>query len=104
MNIKVQDKSSEPETAEVKFTGRFTKGSERARLAGAKGGSRPHPTGTESDVIYKQRGYIIKWDKKKHLWEYSFGDVKEYARSVREAREAINRRCGYIETPIKDNK
>lgn len=88
--------------AEAQKDGRFKKGSDRAREAGRKGGSKPHPTGSKIGKTYKHRGYIVKWDKKKNLWEATDKVATIYARSFREIKEAIDEweaKNAFIETP-----
>ena len=90
MNIAVELAKNPAAIVESQNDGRFKKGSERAREAGRKGGSTPHPTGPKVGNTYKYRGYTIKWDNKKHLWEATNKTNTVYARSFMETREAIN--------------
>lgn len=72
---------------------RFKKGDGRAAECGRKGGSRPHPTGPKEGTekkVYKFKGYLIKWDRKKNLWTGTSGKVVLFGRGFRDVKKAIN--------------
>lgn len=90
MNIAVELAKNPAAIVESQNDGRFKKGSERARAAGRKGGSRPHPVGSRTGATYKHRGYTIKWDDKKHLWEATNKTNTVYERSYEKTKEAVD--------------
>lgn len=71
--------------------GRFKPGEERTKLAGKKGGSTPHATGTKTGQVYRYKGFVIKWDGRRHLWQAKDGATTLYSRSYKETTEMVTK-------------
>ena len=86
--------------------GRFKAGEERTKLAGKKGGSTPHATGTKTGQVYRYKGFIIKWDGRRHLWQAKDGATTLYSRSHHQAQKDITayrqEHQEFIETEVEN--
>lgn len=69
--------------------GRFKQGDKRAKLAGKKGGSAPKKTGTKTGMIYRHKGFVIKWDGRRKMWQSKDGATTLYSRSHHQALQDI---------------
>jgi hypothetical protein len=83
--------------------GRFAKGDPRTIEAGRKGGKAPHANGSKTGMSYRYKGFIIDWDKRRHLWRAKDGINTLYARShhkmTADIRAFIEAQPEFIEHP-----
>ncbi len=86
----------------------FKEGDPRASECGRKGGKAPKATGSKTGATYKYKGFIISWDRQRHLWKGKDGATIIYERSHHKMIDAIRiykqKNPDFIEIPVQEEK